>query len=336
MMSEDQVVIEECCCSGNPDCCSQHSQEIVIEYEHARDGFRFGRHVSKLKTVAETIQQSGNSCCQFFLSGNIRYDAKVPSASDKKRTLDLCLTESKTYYVHVPYVAYLGRPINQSTESASQVAKSIQCVQNCVDAVSGTPGCAIMHAGTVGTTELLAQRLNELNIQSCEYSNPGCHLAVETGALRKGELFSTWDDIRKLYEAVDFKIGICVDTQHAFAAGLCDFSNHESVVKLFDHVEWTTGGRPTVFHLNDSKGTCGCHVDKHMLPGTGKIWSELWCQHQLTETTESLRALVELCTEHSIDLLQETQGVMQVQGVGTVRNHSLLDLKFNEWLSDTS
>lgn len=70
------------------------------------------------------------------------------------------------------------------------------------------------------------------------------------------------------------RVGACLDTCHAFAAGydLASASAVEATLREFDRCIGLD--RLGVVHMNDSKGECGSHVDRHEHIGRGKIGVE--------------------------------------------------------------
>ncbi len=67
------------------------------------------------------------------------------------------------------------------------------------------------------------------------------------------------------------RLGVCLDTQHAFAAGY-DLSTEEGYEKAWSAFEACVGlGRLRAFHLNDSKKPLGARVDRHEHLGEGVI-----------------------------------------------------------------
>jgi len=70
------------------------------------------------------------------------------------------------------------------------------------------------------------------------------------------------------------RLGACVDTCHAFAAGY-DFRTPEGYADLIRSLDGTVGlSRVRAFHLNDSKGDLNSHADRHENIGLGKIGLE--------------------------------------------------------------
>lgn len=67
------------------------------------------------------------------------------------------------------------------------------------------------------------------------------------------------------------RLGVCVDTCHVFAAGY-DIRDRAEYEKLLESAERAFGiARIRVIHLNDSKGACGSHFDRHEHIGLGQI-----------------------------------------------------------------
>ena len=79
--------------------------------------------------------------------------------------------------------------------------------------------------------------------------------------------------MRSIIDKVEDKtrIGVCFDTCHAFAAGY-DITNKETLDHTMETFENIVGLEYLkAVHLNDSKGNCGCNLDRHENIGHGKI-----------------------------------------------------------------
>ncbi|XP_062859866.1 probable endonuclease 4 [Trichomycterus rosablanca] len=67
------------------------------------------------------------------------------------------------------------------------------------------------------------------------------------------------------------RVGVCLDTCHAFAAGY-DISSEGGVKSVLEEFDQVVGLQYLkAFHLNDSKGKLGCHLDRHEDIGHGHI-----------------------------------------------------------------
>ncbi|KAK1793903.1 hypothetical protein P4O66_010829 [Electrophorus voltai] len=67
------------------------------------------------------------------------------------------------------------------------------------------------------------------------------------------------------------RVGVCLDTCHAFAAGY-DISSAGGVKSMLEEFDLVVGLHYLrAVHLNDSKGKLGCHLDRHEDIGRGQI-----------------------------------------------------------------
>jgi deoxyribonuclease-4 len=67
------------------------------------------------------------------------------------------------------------------------------------------------------------------------------------------------------------RVGFCLDTAHAWGAGL-DVSDPEAIDRLLEAFDARIGLRRLVMiHLNDSKSELGSHTDRHEHIGAGQI-----------------------------------------------------------------
>lgn len=103
-------------------------------------------------------------------------------------------------------------------------------------------------------------------------------ILIENTAGQGAVLGSQLPELRALREAVqnrvEFAIGFCLDTCHAYAAGY-DVSSSEGVSAFVSAAEAELGlERVPVFHVNDSKGGLGSHLDRHEHIGQGLIGEE--------------------------------------------------------------
>ena len=79
--------------------------------------------------------------------------------------------------------------------------------------------------------------------------------------------------MRRMIEKVEAKdrVGVCVDTCHAFASGY-ELRTKEGYEAMMDEIESEIGiSTVKCWHFNDSKGTLGSHLDRHVHIGQGEI-----------------------------------------------------------------
>lgn len=100
----------------------------------------------------------------------------------------------------------------------------------------------------------------------------GPMILVENTAGGSTSLGTTFEEVAAvIQEAGSDRLGLCLDTCHALAAGY-DFRTPAGASKMLDTIDATVGlNRLRCLHLNDSKGELGSHLDRHEHIGKGQI-----------------------------------------------------------------
>lgn len=267
----------------------------VIDFHH-----RVGCNVSLGTTLLETLTQPASQNChaiQLFLGSPKSYNCRTLSATDKEQSLNYCNKWNKSFYIHCPYVANLSKDPETLYDYKSILSKSVRVIQKELEQIKGLPGSCILHTGAKGTIQNVIDNINDLEISRGHHRNEK-PLLLENAAGQGTSLGRSWEEYRKIYEGIDKNVvGFCVDTQHLFGAGTTDFSDHESVIKMFDKCQEVYGSNPDVIHLNDSKISLNGKKDRHANIGEGYIWHK---------DDESLKSLLNYCYDQDIDVILET------------------------------
>ena len=101
-------------------------------------------------------------------------------------------------------------------------------------------------------------------------------LLLENTAGQGTEIGNTFEQIQKIINRVHQKgrIGVCLDTAHAFEAGY-DLSNKNGIERTLESFDKMIGlKRLHLLHLNDSKTPLGSRKDRHWHIGEGYIGLE--------------------------------------------------------------
>jgi deoxyribonuclease-4 len=101
-------------------------------------------------------------------------------------------------------------------------------------------------------------------------------LLLENTAGTTNSIGGTFEDIGEIIEGSKNRdrLGICFDTCHAFAAGY-DIATAAGLEATIDALDASIGReRIKLVHVNDSKGECGSHLDRHEHIGLGNIGEE--------------------------------------------------------------
>lgn len=255
--------------------------------------FRFGAHVIHSKSITKTIKSQPCGCCQLFLTERSYQLNRIP-VEEEESACKYCLDNDVCCYVHCPYI------INLASSDSAIANRGVASVKKHLEVVKNFPCSCVLHIGAKGTVETVAQRINDMNIETGKYKRNQRPLLLEVSAGQGTSLGKNETEIRKLFEAIDRpedRVGLCLDTQHLFASGMCDFQNHESVVKVFEQMTDAVGTSGiNLIHLNDSEVEFGSKKDRHTGLGIGHIWHRDF---------SSLCSLIGICRD--IDLVLETQ-----------------------------
>jgi len=174
-----------------------------------------------------------------------------------------------TAYIHAPYFINLASPIARTR------GFSIHVIREELERGS-ILGCrAVMfHLGSAREVgeEKGAEMVKEGLEKIMKDYKGTCQLLIEISAGAGAIMGDTFEDIHEALQAKGGeKIGVCFDTQHAFASGydLRDKKSVEETFKKFDDV--IDLKKLVLIHTNDSLTDLGSHKDRHAHLGEGKI-----------------------------------------------------------------
>ncbi|MEM1742604.1 MAG: deoxyribonuclease IV [Nitrososphaerota archaeon] len=98
-------------------------------------------------------------------------------------------------------------------------------------------------------------------------------ILLENMAGQKNSVGSRFEDVKRIPNLIEYpdRVGVCLDTCHAFAAGY-DLRTREAIDNTLNDFDQIIGIKLLkVVHINDSKGDLGSHLDRHEHIGMGKI-----------------------------------------------------------------
>jgi len=184
---------------------------------------------------------------------------------------------------------------NTAENSRTVVPPSIKHVNSALIYTTHIPASVILHYGSRGTTSKTIDSLYQCHIPTnAKLDYP---LLLENSAGQGTELGSQVDEIRKVFEKVHLsRIGMCLDTCHAFAAGY-QVDKPALLQQLLDELDNIAPKRLKMVHLNDSVQPCNSRIDRHANIRSGHIWRN---------DDSSLQYLLEYGAENHIDFILET------------------------------
>jgi deoxyribonuclease-4 len=232
---------------------------------------RFGVHVSikdGFVGAGKTALELGCDGWQMFV-GNPRGWARKPIAATEYDNFKAFRSQTKLWPV-VVHLAYLP---NLATEDPQLAEKSRLTLTEEFDRANllGTD-FLVLHPGKSKNVTGLTQVAQVVNTVLAEVAGPTI-LLFENQAGMGSELVTKLEDMARLLAMIEARqrVGVCFDTCHAFAAGydLTTAAGWEDTIAVIDR----TIGLETLrlFHLNDSMGELGSHLDRHQHIGLGKI-----------------------------------------------------------------
>jgi Endonuclease IV (EC 3.1.21.-) len=174
---------------------------------------------------------------------------------------------------HDSYLINLGHPDPAALEKSRTafLDEMQRCEQLGLNRLNFHPGS---HLKKVSVEQCLATITESINI-SLNHTKGVCAV-IENTAGQGSNLGFTFEQIAEIIHQVEDKerVGVCIDTCHAFTAGY-DISSAEGFQKVFDDFERIIGFNYLKgMHLNDSKKELATRVDRHEVIGNGFIGLE--------------------------------------------------------------
>lgn len=238
---------------------------------------RVGVHVSIAGSIAKAVERAQGIGCDTFqiFSRNPRgWAAKplVPADVDAFRA-GLAASGLAPAVDHMPYLPNLASS-NDEPYERSVLALADELVRA---AALGIP-FVVTHLGHhlgAGSDAGEARVIAALD-RAVGAAPPGVTLLVENTAGEKNSVGSSFASIARIIEgcACHDRLGVCLDTCHAFAAGY-DLRSQDGVDGTLAAFDDAIGlGLLRVIHCNDSKGELGSGLDRHEHVGLGAIGEE--------------------------------------------------------------
>ncbi|WP_321297104.1 deoxyribonuclease IV [Marinifilum fragile] len=171
---------------------------------------------------------------------------------------------------HDSYLINLGHPDPAALEKsrAAFLDEMQRCEQLGLNRLNFHPGS---HLKKVSVEQCLATIAESINI-SLNHTKGVCAV-IENTAGQGSNLGFTFEQIAEIIHQVEDKdrVGVCIDTCHAFTAGY-DISSAEGFQNVFDDFDRIIGFNYLKgMHLNDSKKELATRVDRHEVIGKGFI-----------------------------------------------------------------
>lgn len=171
---------------------------------------------------------------------------------------------------HDSYLINLGHPVTEALEKSREafLDEVTRCQQLGLTLLNFHPGSHLHQISEEDCLKRIAESIN-LVLDKTE----GVTAVIENTAGQGSNLGFRFEHLAAIIDGVEDKsrVGVCIDTCHAFAGGY-DLRSEEECVKTFADFERIVGFRYLRgMHLNDAKSEFNSRVDRHHSLGEGNI-----------------------------------------------------------------
>jgi deoxyribonuclease IV len=242
---------------------------------------RLGAHVSSAGGVSKAWPRAAEIGCdaiQVFVKNASTWRAKPLAAREvtafraaRDATPGHGTPAPMPVVAHASYLINLASPVEENlTRSRAALADELlRCSELGVDALVVHPGAHMGEGEAMG----LAAIARSLDAVFAEHPGITTRLLLENTAGQGTVLGSTPAQLGAIVAAVDERqrLGVCLDTCHAFAAGV-DLRADDGYDAFLEAIDAAVGlARVEAWHLNDSKGALGTRKDRHASIGQGEM-----------------------------------------------------------------
>jgi deoxyribonuclease-4 len=246
--------------------CISIKQKQGLDYGPVTSNF-IGGHISKGTNIKNTLQQHfsrwGTRPCQVFLRNPRTGRISKKTLNDTIGMGDITKRMNGVFYVHAPYVLNLCKEEDPSDRWTHRILKEeLEMTYK-----MGGRG-VVVHTGTKGKNDKSwATDMMEKNIRRVlPFAKPECPLLLETPCGEGTEICWELSELSSFFDRFTEEeiknLGMCFDSAHVWGAGY-----HPT-----DYIiSWNNRVPIKLIHFNDSKVEKGSKVDRHEIPGIGKI-----------------------------------------------------------------
>lgn len=236
----------------------------------------FGAQMSISGGVSQALDRAasvGSNAVQVFTKNNRQWNGPPVDALDVERW------RSQKSLLGIDYaISHASYLINLASAKDDLWEKSLLAHQDEIQRAHAYgiahvvvhPGAHTGSGADVGIARIAAA-LNRIHA-----ATPHCEGTLTLLELMAGQgttIGRNFAELRQVIELVEDKrrVGVCVDSCHAFAAGY-DLRSAEGYAAAMTEIEAEIGLETVkCWHLNDSKGALGSHLDRHEHIGQGQI-----------------------------------------------------------------
>ncbi|KAB7494232.1 putative endonuclease 4 [Armadillidium nasatum] len=233
-----------------------------------------GCHVEYIIFCFENGKLSNASSIALFLRNQRSWNAK-PLDEETVTKWNEMIGDFPPHLIlpHGSYLMNLGCPKEETLQKSRKlfVEELQRCEKLGIPHFNFHPGSTL---GVISREECCKLIAESINLGHKETSSVIC--VIENMSCQGFTVGGDFHEIRLIIEGVQDKsrVGVCLDTCHAHAAGY-DLSSEKGFHNMVTDFEKIIGWQfLRGLHLNDSKGKAGDHKDRHEVIGKGYIGKE--------------------------------------------------------------
>lgn len=236
----------------------------------------FGAHISSsggVENAPKNARAIGSTGFALFVKNQRQWVAPALTEENIRLFRQYCAEygySPASILPHDSYLINLGSPDDEglAKSRAAFLDEMQRCQQLGLDRLNFHPGS---HLKQISETECLRRIAESINMALDKTS--GVCAVIENTAGQGSNMGFRFEHLAEIISQVEDKsrVGVCIDTCHAFAAGY-DIRNASAVMDELDRVvglKFLKG-----MHFNDAKKPCGSKVDRHEVLGGGEIGFE--------------------------------------------------------------
>ncbi len=235
-----------------------------------------GAHVSAAGGVDQAVRRAveiGANAFALFTKNQRQWKARPLTDAVIEAFRSACYQHGFDAGQILPHDSYL---INLGHPQAEGLAKSRaafldefqRCEQLGIDRLNFHPGSHLRQISEADCLARIAESINGVLVET-----RGVTAVIENTAGQGSNLGWRFEHLAEIIARVEDKsrVGVCLDTCHAFAAGY-DLRTPEACAATLDEFDRVVG-LPYLrgMHLNDAKSELGSRVDRHHSLGQGNI-----------------------------------------------------------------
>ncbi len=237
---------------------------------------QLGAHMSVAGGVSQALDRAasvGSNAVQVFTKNNRQWTGPPVDAADVARWNEQSPIQAIGAAVsHASYLINLASPKDDLWEKSRRAHRDELRRAHAY----GIPSVVLHPGAHVGSGADAGIRRVAAALDSIHAETPACadtKTLLEIMAGQGSTLGRSLAELRRIIDLVadPSRVGVCLDTCHAFAAGY-DLRSDPGYAAFMDELAATVGlSVVRCWHFNDSKGKLGSNVDRHTHIGEGEI-----------------------------------------------------------------